>query len=402
MGTSGIIPDEYWDGLATLRERLCLSEEAAIGVFSTEVTVKMKTFGQKALDAMEEKGKQQQAAQEKGESAGKMGIEDSQITTEVLNLVEFAEASKALVYEEEGGKEVAKVGASLRGQFDSRDLKNLYRQYLVEAFSGNDAAQNQKLFNNLPKASLVLGLDSREEKIIHDEIGSMVYRQYVARALKKGPLGPEEMNVLGSIKSTLGMDDAKCEELIRDQQLNRVSILMEMMFEKDSVLAEDVRKMREEAELYDVDLLNELQVSRFKLERCYLCEVEDLVDTGVIHPGDLSALEEVNEQLHISEERGSQMLQETVEKRVSGGVLQAASLLRQDAMDSACKELQKVLSTCAFTSAQPPPRALDPEPNCAAPLEPTFRPCYCSGAALRRHSRRRRRSGALSVCQGAQ
>ena len=142
MGTSGIIPDEYWDGLATLRERLCLSEEAAMGVFSTEVTVKMKTFGQKALDAMEEKGSSNRPRRRRA-SAGKMGIEDSQITTEVLNLVEFAEASKALVYEEEGGKEVAKVGASCCGQFDSRDLKNLYRQYLVEAFSGNDAAQNK-------------------------------------------------------------------------------------------------------------------------------------------------------------------------------------------------------------------------------------------------------------------
>ena len=44
MGTTGIIPDEYWEGLTVLRERLGLSEEAAKALFASETTEKMKGY----------------------------------------------------------------------------------------------------------------------------------------------------------------------------------------------------------------------------------------------------------------------------------------------------------------------------------------------------------------------
>jgi len=344
MGTTGIIPDEYWEGLATLRTRLGLSEESAKDLFGVEVTGRMKAIANKAVDALEEKAA--------GNTTEKMGMEASTFAMEMLNLVDFAVASKAIVTEEVDGQLVEVIGCNLRDEFSERTLKGLYKQFLTEAFSGEQAAQKEKIFNSLEKVTLILGLADNEVMPIHNEIGSTVYRQYTARALAKGPLGAQETSFLSSIKDALGMEQTLCDQLVRDQQLNRVSMLLESMFEKDSVLPADVRKMRDAADLYDVDLVADLQVSTLKLERLFQVELIDLVDSGVLKADDLSALEEVCESLHINEERATKMLEQVVQKRASSGVLQAAALLRQNAADAAVEELSTVLKYAQMMEVQ--------------------------------------------------
>ena len=56
--------------------------------------------------------------------------------------------------------------------------------------------------------------------------------------------------------------------------------LVESMFEKDQVLVDDVRKMRDTADEFNVDLKEELQVPTAKLERFFTVELEDLLDSG--------------------------------------------------------------------------------------------------------------------------
>jgi len=347
MGTTGIIPDEYWEGLTRLRERLGISEESAQALFGVEVTVKLKAFGTKAVDAMQAK---QEAEQKKanGDDSGALGVEGLTLTTEILNMVDFAMAAKAIVTKEAAGKEFEVCGASLRGEFEVITLKQLYRSYLVEAFSSSNAAENQRLFDNLNRLALILGLEQNEIAQIHNEIGSQIYRNYISKALQKGPLGTEETQFLASIKDALDMEQARCDELIKEQELNRVSFMIEQMFEKSAVVAEDVRKMRDTADLFDIDLVDDLQVSEFRLDRLFLCELEDLVDNEQLKKDDFSALEEILEPLHISEEKCQKMLEQTVQKRTDGGVLQAAALLRQNSNAAACAELTNMLKFAAL------------------------------------------------------
>ena len=48
------------------------------------------------------------------------------------------------------------------------------------------------------RLALVLGLEKEDITIIHNEIGGMIYRQYISKALKKGPLGQEETTFLAA------------------------------------------------------------------------------------------------------------------------------------------------------------------------------------------------------------
>ena len=348
MGTSGIIPDEYWEGLTKLQTRMGISDDAAQMLFAKEVKSKMQVFGDTAVKALEEKAKKQQAAQE-GNEQGKMEMEaETELTKEINSLVEFAVASKALATKEVDGEEIEVIGASLAGDYEKATLKELYRQYLVEAFSGGNAAQNEKVFGNLSRLALVLGLEAREVSEIHNQIGSLIYRQYISKALQKGPLGSQETTFLASIKDALGMEQDKCDELIRDCQIQRVSLMIEKMFEMPQVLAADSREMRDAADTYDVDLVGDLKINSFRLERLFLCELEELVDSGELQPDNLGILEELCEPLYISEEKAAKMLEEIVGKRTSGGMLQAAADMRQGQGDRACDEITRFLKFAAL------------------------------------------------------
>lgn len=151
------------------------------------------------------------------------------------------------------------------------------------------------------------------------------------------------MNFLGSIKDALGMDSEKCEALVRDQQIGLVSNQVEEMFEKASVTAGDVRKMRDTADLYDIDLKKDLDLPKIKLERMFLTEVEDLVDSGELQGDDMSPLEELCEPLHVSEERAQAILEQTVQKRVNAGLLEAAADLRGGGTKRAVEGLAEML-----------------------------------------------------------
>ena len=62
--------------------------------------------------------------------------------------------------------------------------------------------------------------------------------------------------------------------------------------------------MRDLADLYDI-IDVDLQLSAVKLERMLMCEMEDLVDTESISQYDMSALLEICEPLHVTEENGT-------------------------------------------------------------------------------------------------
>jgi len=346
MGTTGIIPDEYWDGLETLRARLSLSEGSAQKLFEIEVTAKMKVIGTKAMDALEQKARAQQTGDREG--PGKLGIAESALAMHVLDLVDFAMASKTFVDKEVDGLVVETVGADLRGEFELASLKALYRQYLVDSFSGMKPEDNQRLLNSLDKVSLVLGLKAQEVRPIHDEIGTTIFRQYLSKALDQGPVTEQGRQFLVQIRQTLSMDQGRCDEIVRDCEVGHVSVLIETMFEKSSVVPVDVRRLRAAMDTFDVDLEADLSLSVFKLERLFLCELEDLVETDSLKSGEFGPIEELCEAFHVTESRASAILEQTVQKRASAGVLQAASLLRQAEHNAAVSELERVLKFAAL------------------------------------------------------
>jgi len=339
------IPDEYWEGLEALQERLGLAGATVERLFAKVAEGQMREKGQIAVDALDNKAKADGAAARKEQGAataedekGDMAFDlkaGEKMLDEIMGLIEFAEATRVLT---EGG-----VACSLKGGFEERTLKEMYRQFLIEAFSGKSPEANQRIFANMDKLALVLGLDESTVNGIHDELGSTIYRQVCNKALKDGAIGATERATLDSIRETLSMDAAKCEQLIADCQLFRVSTMVEQMFERSTVTADDSRKVRDTAELLNVDLRDDVMVSKARLERLYMVELEELIDSDELTPDNTAELAEICEPLHINEETAAQLLEETVSKRCAGGLLQAAATLRQNNQSGAIDELEKML-----------------------------------------------------------
>ena len=86
------------------------------------------------------------------------------LVAELLQLIEYARGARLL--KEVDGKQVCE--AVLRGQFAESMIKELYRQSLIEGFSGENT-DNEKLFTSLEPLSVCIGLDAYEVAEIHEE-----------------------------------------------------------------------------------------------------------------------------------------------------------------------------------------------------------------------------------------
>jgi hypothetical protein len=249
-------------------------------------------------------------------------------------------------------KDVEVAATTLQSKFDKRQLAELYRQYLVEAFQDSDKDKSQRLFSNLERLALVLGIADETVRSIHDDIGGMIYRRYLGRALQDGSdIGPSEMQFLDSIRDTLGLAQQRCDDLIRDMRLNRVATLIETMFETSNLNAAEIRKCVAAAEMFDVDLLEDLQLPTPKLEKMFSVEMEDLVESGELTVDNTDALSECCETFHVTEARATAMVEAAVSKRCAGGVLQATACLRRSAISEMVDALKRTLQYARLSPA---------------------------------------------------
>jgi len=353
MGVTGTIPDEYWDGLNRLSDRLGLSEATTEKLFAEAALTTMQELGARAIDILEQKLKSEQAkaqGRDAGTGDGALGIAvggSNSLGTEVLNLVDFCVSSKVLTSENQGDV----ISVSLRGEFEDRVLKELYRQYLIEAFSGTRSAQNERLFSNLSRLALVLGLNDKEVASIHNELGSIIYRNYLGRTLQEGDIGEKDMQFLGSIKQALNMDSKKCEELVMEAKVNHVNGMFEGMLRGD-FKAEDVRQMRDKADQYEIDLLDDLHFSEQRRASLFVCELEDLINSGELTPEDTGALEELCEPFRFSETQASEILTQTVKKQAFAGFVEASAAL---GMEDHATAVDKVKGILKFAQLVPTP-----------------------------------------------
>jgi hypothetical protein len=267
------------------------------------------------------------------------------LVAELLQLIEYARGARLL--KEVDGKQVCE--AVLRGQFAESMIKELYRQSLIEGFSGENT-DNEKLFTSLEPLSVCIGLDAYEVAEIHEEIGKLIYEQYLSKALKRGGIGDKEEAFLAQIKDVLDLDGGKMDTVVREQKEEYVSNLVEKAFLDPSVEPAAVTKIRDEAALYDVDLVEDLEVNSFRLEKMFSVELDAVLDSGELDSGDTSVLEELCESMHVTEERAQELLGLLVQKKTADGILQASALVRQNRPEEMKEELERVLRFASLLS----------------------------------------------------
>lgn len=355
MGPTGILLDDYKQGLERLRDRLFLTKEDADAVFYRVVKQRMRRYVDRALTQLEKRAlfRGQNEERDVGEdpnikrAGATLGIDAGGLPIELSSMVDFYVRNNLIVQEEvevEGQKRtVSKYPITLRGEIPPKVYNELYKQYLIQCFSASSRGEKQRLFAALDQLGSILGMTEDEVASIHANIGSLIYKNYVTQALSKGPVEDKDVEFLNNIQRMLSMKEEQCQSIMKDAKESRVSVLLEQIFAQPKVLPESVKKMRETARLLEVDIVKDLSITEEQRGRLFGIEIDAAIDRGELTAENQGLIQEVQEGLQLGDEKAREIVLGCIQKRSLSHLVQAAASLRQERSETAVAELRTML-----------------------------------------------------------
>lgn len=355
MGPTGIMLDEYRNGLERLRDRLGLTEQDADEAFHRVVKQRMLIYVNRAMSQLEKRQafRGQNEERDMGDdpnikrAGAVLGIDAGGLPIELSNLVDFYVRNgltKEEEVEEDGEKKkVTTYPVSLREDLQPKVYNELYKQYVIQCFSAQTRGEKQRLFSALDQLGSILGMTEKEIGKIHSDIGTVIYKNYVSQALLKGPVEEKDKEFLTNIQNMLSMKAEDCEKLMKDAKDNRVSLLLEQIYAQPKVLAETVKRMRSIAIALEVDLVKDLKVSAEQRGKLFGVEIDAAIDTGDLSGDNQGLLKEVQDSLHVEDGEAKKILLGCIQRRTLSHLVQAAASLRQDRSETAVAEMRTML-----------------------------------------------------------
>lgn len=359
MGSSGIITDEYKQGLEKLAVRLGLSESDAAALWGQTAVEKMKPMVEELVAEFERSvmSKEEQAAKsgkDQGEdlisgTGGELGINaGASVMVEVCNLVDFYVGNN-LVTGVEGDFEY-KVSADGQGMGQTAMLENLYRYFVVTAFQ--DKAQNKQGAERYTTAQEhfagVLGIDPAKGKAIRNEIGATVYGNYLQNAFQqKEELDQQDFKFLVSVQEALSMSDETTQELIVRGKTAKLQQACDRIFGGSEVSTSAARELRGACAAAGLDMRAMVGDSS-KLMRVFRMECQDAIETGRATVDDTDALVEAQEGFDIEPDVANAELAKLVSSRAAACLTNAVADLTQGNDARALTEVGRMLKYSAL------------------------------------------------------
>jgi hypothetical protein len=376
MGSSGIVPSNYWDGLEKLRKRLRITEGRSKDIFYNVMKERLKVLFEKAIaDDKKKKQPKEDAGKDTGEdptvakgSGTSLGIEASNPEgNELLNLVEIYFRNRVFTDKEipsnEKKKELLKglsgrietqikskaeisfsYPVTLNGLFDKKILSDLYKQYLIECFSSKLQSEKRRLFSNLSKLGPILGLETGEIQTIHSIVGISIYQRFLSQSLSKGFLDNSDTAFLTTIQNTLSMESSVCNNLIKDSKKNKISLAVEKIFASPRIDPDNVVKIRKMADQFNINLKDDLSISNEQRAKLFRIEIDSGIEKGNINNQSLDLIIKIQENYGLENLIAKKILFECVNTRCEGHLLNSIASFRRGDDVGVLKELESMLN----------------------------------------------------------
>ncbi|CAC27003.1 IAP100 protein [Guillardia theta] len=374
LGANYIIPSNYWIGLEKLRKRLRISERKSKEIFYSCITDKLKTILEKAIiDNKKKNSPKENVPKDVGEdptinkdSGTTLGIEvEESENNQMFNLVDIYFRNNIFSLNESlannlvqetliglSGRNVQRFQSinssemgypiNLRHYFDDKTIKNMYKEYLISCFSVKQQTQKRRLFNNLDKLAPILGLNKNEISEIHTEVGSLIFNRYLSQVLSKGYLDDSDKSFLGSIQSTLSMNNKDCVELIKNSKKNMVSLNIEKIFMSPKVSPDGVKKLLLLIRNFGVNIESDLSISLDQRQKLFRVAIEDAIENEEIKTNQ-NIISDIQNSFVIDEVITKKILLDVITNKSEGYLLNAIGSLRQGKLDNALIELRNML-----------------------------------------------------------
>lgn len=376
MGSTGIVPSNYWEGLEKLRKRLRLTESKSKDIFFVVMKDRLKVLFEKAIaDDKKKKQPKEESNKDSGEdptvnkgSGTALGIEASNPEgNELLNLVEIYFRNRVFSDKEtpsnEQNKELLKglsgrtetqvkskaeisfsYPVTLNGIFEKKILSDLYKQYLIECFSSKLQSEKRRLFSNLNKLGPILGLDGKEIQAIHSTVGVSIYQKFLSQSLSKGFLDNSDTSFLTTIQNTLSMENSVCNQLIKDSKKSLISLAVEKVFASPRINPENVTSIRKMAEQFNINLDKDLSISNEQRSKLFRIEIDTGIEKGEINNKSLDVIIKIQDSYSLENTVAKKILFDCVNTRCEGHLLNAIASLRRNDDFGVTKELENMLN----------------------------------------------------------
>lgn len=354
----GEIPSWAYEDLESLREVLGISKETGQELFGVIVKDRLAGSFKKGLDHLkyEEQVNSKVFTQDDIDSLEEpKNVTDSPNYDEdlrpfvvpILDMLDYATRCNSFVTKEVDGETVTTTGASIR-DIKEDQARNIYRNFLESVYQCTNQTISDKLYTNLDKLALLLNLGPLDRKNINEAIGKTIYDQYMQPALAKGRLTVDDHEFLESINEDLSLSKHYSDLLYRQNEIKAVKSVTDAIFMKSEMRMDDVEKALFVADLHNVNLHTEVHLEKVSREAMYEVVIQYLIAARALQPGNLRAIGDYSEELHIPPQRGFELFSDYVEENIENHLVSAYSMMEHQFIEQALKDLKEVVK---FASA---------------------------------------------------
>jgi len=274
---------------------------------------------------------------------------------EVVNMVDFFEGNKLWegTTDPATNKTTYTYRVNANGMAEDKMLEEVYRQFTVSSFQARGSPGQQKRYAlaQLHFAG-ILGISAEREAEIKQEIGKVVYSNYVKQLLTtKGKIEQQDMQFLVNIQQVLEMEDEYCFDLLGKIQKNFLREQIDKAIGGASagkLTAELAKGVRDRADSMGIDVREDLQLEMRLKSDLFLAEVEGAIAKKEVTVDNKELIEDFQDAWGIPNDVATTDFTRLVESKCVSGVKSAAQDINNSNERSAVRYIESLLGYAQF------------------------------------------------------
>lgn len=327
MTPTGVITEEYIDGLERLRTRLQLSEEDAKSLFGLAsrnrigpVVKDLCEVWKSDSDATKRREKEMQNIKKKSgdpisspdnvfgymeTGAQKDGGGPNVFMREALNMVDFFEQN--YITQNVNIESLDSLPVTASGVVPYDDMVGMFKHYLITRLSEPDDELRQRYVDKERVFALALGISNEGQAKIKESLGYTACKNMLKQVLRmKDGIDAEEYKQFAMLKDSLGLTQEVADKILDEASRHAIVEHATVLFRpKDNIIdASTAIRFRSQVQSLGFNMQKETGFNERLVTYLYALEVQYLVENGME-----SDLKEVQEAYDIPEEKATEIIE---------------------------------------------------------------------------------------------
>lgn len=338
MTPSGVISEDYLDGLERLRQRLGLSVADGQKLFGfaargriTPVVKDLSEIWKSDTDAT--KRREKERANRKDKSGDPISSDDNifgymevgaqkdgggpnVFMREALNLIDFfTENFVKQGIDVAATSNIKNLPVNAVGVVPEEELVGMFKHYLITRLSEADPSLRQRYQASEKVFGLALGLDDESQMKVKESLSYTAYKNMLKQILRyKDAVEPQDLQQFAILKESLGLDQVLADKVYDESSRGAVlEHAASFMRPKDGkVTPEMVTRFRMQVQSLGLDFRKDTGFNDKLVTYLYALEVQSLVESGRENE-----LKDVQEVYDIPEDKAQEIIEASCKRYLS-------------------------------------------------------------------------------------